>query len=94
VEKTFMQALIQIAAAFHHLGRGNLRGARSLMSTALKRLQDFSPSFQGVAVAELRVDLGNALGALDGKGDVWQGEVGLVSAPRISVLPPDAEVGT
>ena len=31
-EKTFLQGLIQLAAAFHHYGRGNLRGARSLLA--------------------------------------------------------------
>ncbi len=30
-EKTLLQAIIQVAASFHHLQRGNEKGARSLL---------------------------------------------------------------
>jgi predicted metal-dependent hydrolase len=52
-EKTFLQALIQLAAAFHHLRRNNLNGARSLLAGALKRLGPYPASFQGVSVSSL-----------------------------------------
>lgn len=42
-EKSFLQSLIQISAAFHHLRRGNRRGAISLLTRALRRL-DSCPS--------------------------------------------------
>ena len=35
-----LQGLIQLAAAFHHLRRGNQRGARSLLLRAIPRLRD------------------------------------------------------
>ena len=38
-EKTFLQGIIQIAAAFHHYGRGNTRGARTLLEAGLRRLE-------------------------------------------------------
>jgi len=38
-EKSFLQALIQITAAFHHWQNGNSRGAVSLLRKALRRLQ-------------------------------------------------------
>lgn len=49
-EKTFLQALIQVAAAFHHFQRGNQEGTSSLLQAALRRLEPRSPSFGGVLV--------------------------------------------
>jgi predicted metal-dependent hydrolase len=37
-EKTFLQGLIQVAAAFHHFQRGNCAGTISLLRSALRRL--------------------------------------------------------
>ncbi len=51
--KTFLQALIQLAAALHHFQRGNSRGAASLMQTALRRLEPHPDCFAGIAVASL-----------------------------------------
>jgi predicted metal-dependent hydrolase len=52
-EKTLLQALIQLAAAFHHHRRHNLSGARSMLQAALKRLAPYPASFQGISVASL-----------------------------------------
>ena len=57
-EKTFLQALIQVTAAFHHLQRGNVVGAGSLLRAALRRLEAYPPEFGGVDVARLREELG------------------------------------
>jgi uncharacterized protein len=64
-EKTFLQALIQIAAAFHHLQRGNLAGTRSLLEAALRRLERYGPNYAGVAVEPLRSSLLEWLEALE-----------------------------
>lgn len=56
-EKTFLQALIQIAAAFHHLQKGNLVGTRSLLDAARRRLERYGPEYGGVAVEPLRRSL-------------------------------------
>ncbi len=41
----FLQGLIQLAAAYHHIQRGTLRGAPRLFDAALKRLAGFPPAF-------------------------------------------------
>lgn len=64
-EKAFLQSLIQTAAAFHHLQRGNSVGAASLLKTALTRLEPFPATFGGIAVAPLRDEMGHWLHALD-----------------------------
>lgn len=56
-DKTFLQSLIQITAAFHHLERRNFAGTASLLSAALGRLENYPAAFQGVAVEELRQSL-------------------------------------
>lgn len=63
-EKTFLQALIQIAAAFHHLQRGNACGAASLLGRALHRLDRYPAAYAGVAVEPLRDHLRRWLEAL------------------------------
>lgn len=63
-DKTFLQSLIQITAAFHHLERRNFAGCASLLQAALGRLEKFPAEFQGVAVEELRESLRTWIGAL------------------------------
>ncbi len=53
-EKTFLQALIQIAAAFHHLQRGNRRGAESLLRRAVRRIDPVAITFGGIMLEPLR----------------------------------------
>jgi predicted metal-dependent hydrolase len=53
-EKTFLQGIIQIAAAFHHYSRGNVRGAHSLLQAALGRLAGFPDVYHGIALGALR----------------------------------------
>jgi uncharacterized protein len=48
-EKAFLQALIQLAAALHHIQRGNPRGAASLLRSALQRLEPHPLMFGGIA---------------------------------------------
>jgi len=55
-EKTFLQGLIQLAAAFHHYGRGNLGGARSLLAAGIAKLARFPDDHRGLALAELRAE--------------------------------------
>ncbi len=67
-EKTFLQALIQTAAAFHHLRRENRIGAASLLRAALRRLEPHEFSFGGVKVGRLRKELEVWVGALEVEG--------------------------
>jgi predicted metal-dependent hydrolase len=64
-EKTFLQALIQITAAFHHLQRRNSAGAASLLRRALRRLERFPAEYAGVAVEPLRESIHAWLKVLD-----------------------------
>jgi predicted metal-dependent hydrolase len=65
-EKSFLQALIQIAAAFHHLQAGNRAGAVSLLSRALARLESRPAQFGGIAVGPLRVEVRAWIEKLEG----------------------------
>jgi len=53
-EKSFLQSLVQISAAFHHLRRGNRTGAISLLTRSLRRLDKSPPRFCGLNVATIR----------------------------------------
>lgn len=53
-EKSFLQAIIQIAAAFHHLQRGNRLGTESLLRAALLRLDQLPSDFGGLSLNPLR----------------------------------------
>jgi hypothetical protein len=55
-EKTFLQGLIQLAAAYHHHGRGNLRGTQSLLAAGLAKLRGFPGDHRQIALADLRVE--------------------------------------
>lgn len=44
----YLQGLIQIAAAYHHVKRGTYRGAVRLFDAALRRLEPFPMTFCGV----------------------------------------------
>ena len=54
-ERTFLQGLIQIAAAFHHYRHGNSEGAESLLAAGIVKITRFPHDYHGLAVEELRV---------------------------------------
>lgn len=56
-EKTFLQGLIQLAAAFHHYVRGNSEGAQSLLAAAAVKLQRFASGDRRIDVTELRTQV-------------------------------------
>jgi len=64
-EKSFLQALIQIAAAFHHFEAGNFAGAASLLRRALRRLSLSPACFGGIDVASLRAEVSGWLGTME-----------------------------
>jgi predicted metal-dependent hydrolase len=55
-EKTFLQGLIQLAAAFHHQGCGNMRGMRSLLAAGLAKVDQFPEKHRGIELGKLRDD--------------------------------------
>jgi uncharacterized protein len=77
-EKTFLQGLIQVTAAFHHLQRDNRLGAALLLQAALRRLGRYPPGFGGISVNVLCDDIGEQLRLLE------RGEIpSLLAPPRI-----------
>lgn len=67
-EKTFLQGLIQVAAAFHHLQRGNPRGTRSLLQRARARLERYPEDFWGIDVTSLCKEIDEWLRVLKAGG--------------------------
>ncbi|MDT7816852.1 MAG: uncharacterized protein QOH35_2183 [Acidobacteriaceae bacterium] len=64
-EKTFLQGLIQVTAAFHHLRRENRLGTSRLLRAALGRLELYPQDFGGISVDLLRDDIRVWLQALE-----------------------------
>jgi hypothetical protein len=56
-EKTFLQGLIQVTAAFHHLQRENRLGTSRLLRAALGRLEHYPEDFGGISVDLLCDDI-------------------------------------
>lgn len=50
--RQFLQGLIQLAAAYHHVQRGTYRGGVRLFDAALRRLAAFPDGYRGVDRAE------------------------------------------
>lgn len=80
-EKTFLQGLIQVAAAFHHHARENARGARSLLAAGIAKLQGFPDGHRGIAVNDLRTEAKSWLEEIDARGGVESRAL-----PRIRIL--------
>ena len=51
-EKVFLQGLIQLAAAYHHVQRGTFRGGVRLFDAALRKLERFDDGYFGIDRAE------------------------------------------
>jgi predicted metal-dependent hydrolase len=51
-EKLFLQGLIQLAAAYHHVQRGTFSGGVRLFDAALAKLEGFADGWAGVDRAE------------------------------------------
>jgi predicted metal-dependent hydrolase len=64
-EKTFLQGLIQVTAAFHHWQRENRLGTSRLLRAALGRLESYPARFGGISVDLLCDDIRLWLQALD-----------------------------
>jgi len=64
-ERTFLQALIQVTAAFEHLKRNNNQlGATRLLSAALRRLTPYPSQFGHIDLDILRADIRDRLALL------------------------------
>jgi predicted metal-dependent hydrolase len=71
-EKTFLQGIIQIAAAFHHYRRGNSDGAETLLAAGIVKITRFPADHRGLAIHDLREEAklwARALGEMQRPGD-------------------------
>jgi len=53
-DKTFLQGIIQVAAALHHYRRRNLSGARSLLRRGLAKIEQFPADYRGLDLEGIR----------------------------------------
>lgn len=56
-DRTFLQGLIQAAAAFHHYDRGNFSGAESLLASAAVKLRRSPARQRGIDVEPLLAEI-------------------------------------
>lgn len=56
-DKTFLQGITQVTAAFHHFSRDNREGAESLLIKGLRKLEPFPADYRGVQLEKLRAEL-------------------------------------
>lgn len=56
-DKTFLQGITQITAAFHHFAQGNRVGAESLLQKGLRKLEQFPDHYRGVRLEKLHEEL-------------------------------------
>ena len=87
-EKSFLQSLVQISAAFHHLRRGNRVGAISLLTRSLRRLERSPFLFCRVNVDLIRQQARAWLDALENASDLPESfpEFRIVEGDRITEL--------
>lgn len=52
-ERTFLKGLIHVAVALYHHQRGNSHGARVKYRSALRYLEPYQPTYQGVELTTL-----------------------------------------
>lgn len=67
-DKTFLQGLIQVTAAFHHFQRNNRLGTTRLLQAALRRLEPYPACFGGISVILLCDDIRERLQTLNSEG--------------------------
>jgi predicted metal-dependent hydrolase len=81
-EKTFLQGLIQVTAAFHHRQRGNPEGVELLLAAGIVKLLRFPENHRGLAIGELRENAkrwARAVGMGDDLGEKALPKLGRVS---------------
>ncbi len=53
-EKNLYHGLVQVAAAFYHYEKGNLHGARTLLTKGMRRLESYPAAYLGIDLHALR----------------------------------------
>ena len=84
----FYQGIIKLAAGFHHVLRGNHKGAVNLLSDALRLLAPYRPATMGVDVESL---LNASRACLDRIRDLGPGDIAHFDRSLIPAIQFDAE---
>lgn len=80
LDRTFIQGLIQIAAAFYHVQSRNLKGAVSQFRKGNEKLTHFLPEYKNVSVALLLASVRENLQRIQQSTDL---NTDLVTYPKI-----------
>lgn len=83
-DKLFLQGMIQLAAAFHHLSRGNCSGTRTLLEASLSKLDKFPDEYRGVNLKAFRAVVQSCVDHLSKSETITTAEV-----PRIESTDQD-----
>ena len=67
-ERTFFQGIIQLAAAFVHLVRGEYPGILKLLDQAIEKVEEFVPEQFGIETAALLVEMRRVLSEISALG--------------------------
>jgi len=92
-ERRFLQGVIQLAAAFVHVARGEYPGTVRLLDASAKKLREFAPSFLGVDVASLLESIGRSRDGLTALGEARLSEFDEAHVPRIQRQPQVGQAG-
>lgn len=79
--RTFVQGLLQLAVALHHLEEGNARGACTLFAAGREKLAPYAPEYHGARVAALLAAVVPWERAA-AEGGVWPADLAL---PRLQI---------
>jgi uncharacterized protein len=82
----FIQGLIQLAAAYHQLGRRIFRGVAIHLRQAEERLEFFPANFLGIDVEALREVIAQSLKEIDSRPSLEAVDFGKLRIPRIERL--------
>ena len=83
----FIQALIQLAAAYHQLLRKIYRGFVIHIRRAQERLELFPAAFLGIDVEVLRGRIQRTMQTLDANDNLEKADFSGIEIPRITTLP-------
>jgi hypothetical protein len=89
-EKTFLQGLIQITAAFHHRQRGNPEGVELLLASGIVKLLRFPADYHGLAIGELRENAKRWARAMGMGDDLGESALPKLKRARTSAPPQNS----
>ena len=89
----FIQALIQLAAAYHQLRRKIYRGFVIHMRRAQERLELFPATFLGIDVDVLLATIDRTLEAVNANDNLDEIDFSRIEIPQITTLPSQNESG-